>query len=51
MGLFELADADLFLVDLYLAIIAEIEIFVVNLLEFYQRDVGSRQKEKVRRQL
>ena len=51
MGLFELFDTNLFFVDLCLAIVAEIEVLVIDLLELYQRNIGSRQKDEVRRQV
>ena len=51
MGLFELFYTNLFFVDLCLAIVAEIEVLVIDLLELYQRNIGSRQKDEVRRQV
>ena len=51
MGLFKLFDTNLFFVDLCLAIVAEIEVLVIDLLELYQRNIGSRKKDEVRRQV
>ena len=47
MGLFQFGNANLFLVHLDLAVVAEIEVLVVDLLEFNQCDAWSGQFDKV----